>query len=389
MRNSRWATQASCFLLSCAITSVALPAQTLTTLHSFEESEGHFSFGSLLQAKNGNFYGTMNYGGAHTYGTVFEITPEGGLATLHSFDQTDGQQPKAGLVLGADGDFYGTTSVGGSAFDGTIFKITAGGNFTKLHSVSRHKDGAEPDAPLVKGRDGNFYGTTSSGGPHGGGTVFKITPEGALTTLYGFCAQTANNICIDGDIPLGALVQGANGNFYGTTDLGGTHDAGTVFEVTAAGKLTTLHSFSGTGEDGNGPPAGLVLASNGNFYGTTAGGGAHSHGTIFEMTPAGALTTIHSFAGADGAGPSGSLIQATNRNIYGVTLVGGTQGDGAIFEITLSGKLTTLYSFGSHKGDGANPWAGLVQGMNGDLYGTTLGRGSFGDGTFFKLSLDK
>jgi uncharacterized repeat protein (TIGR03803 family) len=388
MHDSSWARQAPYLFLSCAIAPAALPAQTFTTLHNFDGADGYLAFGALTQAKNGNFYGTTHTNGAHTYGTVFEMTPEGTLVTLHSFDQTDGSSPKAGLVLGPEGNFYGATTLGGSNVSGTIFEITPGGKLTTLHSFARHKDGAEPVAPLVLGKDGNYYGTTSQGGPHDGGTVFKITPGGALTTFYAFCAQISNNICVDGNTPTGALVQGVNGSFYGTTNLGGMHDAGAIFEITPAGKLTTLYSFASEGENSNGsqPYAGLVLASNGNFYGTTEGGGAYNRGTVFEMTPGGDLTTLHSFDGTDGAYPMAGLIQATNRNLYGVTPSGGDYGEGTIFEITLSGALTALHSFDSH--DGTNPWADLVQGKDGDLYGTTLGHGRFGDGTIFKFSLD-
>ena len=391
MHNSSWARQASCLFLSCVIAPVAVPAQTLTTLHNFDGSDGSQAFNGLVQSRNGDFYGTTYSGGAHLDGTIFEMTPGGTLVTLHSFDGADGAMPWGGLVQGANGDLYATTIVGGAYHTGTIFKITPGGTFNKLHSVARFKDGAEPFGTLAKGKDGNFYGTTSQGGPHGGGTIFRITPGGALTTLYGFCAQIANNFCVDGNVPQGGLVQGANGNFYGTTYAGGLHDAGAIFAITPGGKLTTLHSFAGMGDDRDGrqPFAGLVQASNGNFYGTTIAGGAYNQGTIFEMTPDGALTTLHNFDGADGASPWAGLIQATNRNLYGVTLFGGTHGEGTIFEITLGGKLTKLHSFNALDGDGADPLAGLVQGKDGDLYGTTTERGLFGEGTVFKFSLGK
>jgi uncharacterized repeat protein (TIGR03803 family) len=391
MHNSSWARQASYLLLSCAMAPVVLLSQTLTTLHSFDGSDGAQVFASLIQAKNGNFYGTTHIGGAHVRGTVFEITPEGALSTLHSFDDADGSSPEAALVLGSDGDFYGTTSLGGTHLNGTMFKITPGGNLTTLHSFSRNKDGAQLVAPLIKGKDGDFYGTTSQGGPHDGGTVFKITPSGALTTLYAFCAQQSSDVCLDGEYPLGGLVQGANGSFYGTTESGGVNDAGAIFEITTGGKLTVLHSFAGTGADTDGrqPSAGLVLASNGNFYGTTPAGGANNIGTVFEMTPGGVLTTLHNFDGADGASPTGNLIEGANRNLYGVTTIGGANGTGTIFEVTLNGKLTSLYSFNSHHGQGDEPLAGLIQGINGDLYGTTTVHGQFSDGTVFQFSLDE
>ena len=390
MHNSRWIRQASYLFLSCAIAPVALHAQTFTTLFNFDGSDGRQAYGGLVQASNGNFYGTTYSGGASNQGTVFEMTPGGTLTTLHNFDGAEGASPWGGLVQGANGYLYGTTIAGGSNTNGTIFEITLGGEFTKLRAVARYKEGAEPFGSLVKGKDGNFYGTTSQGGPHGGGAVFKITPDGSVTTLYGFCAQIANNFCVDGNDPNGGLVQGANGNFYGTTYAGGVNDAGAIFEITPSGKLTTLHSFIGMGDDpdGNQPFAGLVKASNGNFYGTTVGGGAYNQGTVFEMTPGGALTTLHSFDGADGASPWAGLIPASNRNLYGVTFSGGTHGEGTIFEMTLNGVLTKRHSFDANNGDGAGPLAGLVQGKDGSLYGTTTARGGFGEGTVFKFSLE-
>jgi uncharacterized repeat protein (TIGR03803 family) len=318
------------------------------------------------------------------------MTPGGTLFRLHSFDGTDGSMPWAGLVQGANGDLYGTTIDGGSNQNGTMFEITPAGEFTKLHSFGRYKDGAEPFGTLAQGKDGNFYGTTSQGGAHGGGSIFKVTPEGTVTNLYGFCADIAD-FCVDGNGPQGGLVQGANGNFYGTTYAGGVHDAGAIFEITPGGKLTTLHSFAGMGDDRDGrqPFGGMVQASNGNFYGTTIAGGAYNLGTVFEMTPGGTLTTLHNFDGADGASPWAGLIQATNGHLYGVTFSGGLQDEGTIFEITLGGTLNKLHSFDPQHGDGANPLATLVQGKDGDLYGTTTGSGLYGAGTVFKYSLEK
>ncbi len=322
MHNSRWIRQASCVLLSCAMVPVVLPAQTFTTLFNFDGSDGSQAYGSLVQASNGNFYGTTYSGGASNQGTVFEMTPSGALTTLHNFDGVEGASPWGGLVQGANGYLYGTTIAGGSNTNGTIFEITLGGEFTKLRAVARYKEGAEPFGPLVKGKDGNFYGTTSQGGPHGGGAIFKMAPDGSVTTLYGFCAVIANNFCVDGNAPYGTLVQGANGNFYGTTYAGGAHDAGAIFEITPGGKFTALHSFAGMGDDRDGrqPYSGLVQASNGKFYGTTIAGGAYNQGTVFEMTPSGALTNLHNFDGADGASPSGRL----NRGYQPESLWGDT-----------------------------------------------------------------
>src|ERR1700691_999961 len=351
------------FLL-CAATAVALPAQTFTKLFNFDTTDGYEPMAGLVQGADGDFYGTTPYGGANpqTYcngcaGTVFKITPSGTLTTLYNFCSQsgcmDGEAPYAGLVQGADGDFYGTTEGGGANGGGTVFKITPEGRLTTLYSFCALIDCADGDAPmagLIQGNGGDFYGTNANGGANlgirpGGGTVFKITPNGALTILYSFCSQTG---CADGQNTYAGLVQGTDGDFYGTTYLGGATGNGTVFKITPTGTLTTLYSFCTEGvypacPDGAWPNAALVQASDGRFYGTTPTGGANQLcGTAFEITISGAFTTLHSFCSR--------------------------------FECV----------------DGANPQAGVVQGTNGDFYGTTLGGGGlglFGDGTIFRLSV--
>jgi uncharacterized repeat protein (TIGR03803 family) len=281
------------------------------------------------------------------------------------------------------------------------------GKLTSLYSFCSQPnctDGAVPEAGLVQATNGNVYGTTSAGGDgadcsskSGCGTVFEITAAGKLTTLYSFCSQPN---CVDG-YNASALVQATNGNFYGTTAHGGTnYGDGTVFEITPAGKLTTLYSFcSQYGcTDGSEPVAGLVQATNGNFYGTTEEGGANFYGTVFEITPAGKLTTLYSFCSqtncTDGSWPVAGLVQATNGNFYGTTSAGGAnsscyQGCGTVFEITPAGKLTTLYSFCSQPNcvDGDAAFTGLVQATNGKFYGTTEGGGADGYGTVFSLAV--
>jgi uncharacterized repeat protein (TIGR03803 family) len=368
---------------------------TLTTLHSFDGTDGRLSFAGLVQATNGNLYGTTYYGGTKDSGEVFEITPGGTLTTLHSFCSksgcTDGEYTYAVPIQGTDGNFYGTTYLGGSKELGTVFKITPSGAFTTLHTFDG-ADGSQPLAGLVEAANGDFYGTTYMGGSKGDGAIFKITPSGTLTTLHSFCSQSG---CADGRNPYAALVQGIDGNLYGTTLEGGAKGFGTVFKITPSGTLTTLHSFcrqSGC-PDGQFPQTGLVQASNGNLYGTTIAGGAYGDGTIFEITPTGKLTTVYNVCSQSGC-PDGNylyagLIQATDGNLYGIMDVGGANGAGTIFKITLSGTLTTLYNFCSQSGcpDGQYPSGGLVQDTDGNLYGTTADGGANGDGTVFSLSV--
>ena len=244
-------------LLLCAAMAIASPAQVLTTLHSFAGGDGASPlFAGLVQATDGNFYGTTVAGGAYNSGTVFKISFSGTLTTLHSFNGADGAASYAGLVQATDGNFYGTTIAGGASNTGTVFKITPSGTLTTLYSFCSQAncaDGTNPRAGLVQAIDGNFYGTTFGGGANDEGTVFKITPSGGLTTLYSFCGQ-AN--CADGQHPLAGLIQATDGNFYGTTWYGGANDEGTIFKIPPSGALTTLHSFGYL--DGGYPYAGLI-----------------------------------------------------------------------------------------------------------------------------------
>jgi uncharacterized repeat protein (TIGR03803 family) len=258
--------------------------------------------------------------------------------------------------------------------------------FTALANFPENNSANPRLMSLVQGADGNFYGTTcdvgcvGEGGVNGFGTVFKVTPTGTLTTLYDFCPQKTS--CPDGAFPIGGLVLGTDGNFYGTTAYGGANDDGTVFKITSGGTLTTLHTFDST--DGAYPYTALVQATNGNFYGTTSYGGANAHGTVFEITSGGTLTTLHSFDFTDGAYPEAALVQATNGNFYGTTFEGGAIGDGTVFSITSGGTLTTLHSFDG--ADGYLPLGALVQATNGNLYGTTLEGGANGYGTVFEIT---
>lgn len=365
-------------LFLSATMPAGLLAQTFTTLVTFDGSNGGNPYGALVAGNDGNFYGTTQNGD----GTVFLMNPSGSLTTLHAFTKTDGSQPFAGLTLSADGSFYGTTSAGGAAGLGTVFKMASNGGAAVLHSFNG-SDGANPMGGLTTGSDGNFYGVTQAGGTSLMGTVFKITPAGALTTLHAF--NTA-----DGAGPYGGLIQAADGNFYGTTQNGGANGKGTVFAITPAGTLTTLYSFCAqTGcADGATPYAGLIQATDRNFYGTTQSGGANGGGSIFKITSTGALTTLHSFSGMDGAAPLGALFQAADGNFYGATSSGGAgilcaHGCGTVFKMTPAGTLTTLHSFSG--ADGSNPNGALAQGSSSVLYGTTASGVGTGQGTVFSL----
>ena len=341
----------------------------LTSLHSFSGGTDGSQPEGLVQGSDGNFYGaTAPF--FYVNGTVFKISANGALTTLHFFTGgSDGGHPNGGLVEGADGYFYGTTAGGGSnaGNNGTVFKISATGALTTLYSFTGTNDGRGPNGGLVEGTDGYFYGTTGGGGTNGGnGTVFKISANGALTSLHSFTGGS------DAATHQAALVLGGDGYFYGTTAGGGTNGGnGTVFKISTNGALTSLHSFSG-GTDGS-QPEGLVQGSDGNFYGTTdSGGTSYGWGTVFKISATGALTTLYSFTGTnDGGGPVAGLAQGSDSYFYGTTEGGGTNGgNGTVFKISAKGALTTLYSFPAPNNDGANPSAGLAQGADGNFYGT-------------------
>jgi uncharacterized repeat protein (TIGR03803 family) len=379
------------------ITSVTIsckPARTFTemVLASFAGgSEGSGAQAALIERSDGNFYGATVEGGANGFGTVFRITPAGLETVLHSFaGGSDGSGPQAGPIEGSDGNFYGTTAEGGANGFGTVFRITSAGVETALHSFAGGSDGSGPHAGLIEGSDGNFYGTTSAGGADNWGTVFRITPGGVETVLHSFAGGS------DGSQPLAGLIEGSDRNFYGTTSAGGADNWGTVFRITPDGVESVLHSFgSGSGVDGVNPYAGLIEGSDGNFYGTTKLGGMHNlgtgqnRGTVFRITPAGVETVLYSFAGgSDGSQPLAGLIEGSDGNFYGTTSAGGANNSGTVFRITPTGVETVLHSFGSG-GDGSNPYAGLLVGSNGNLYGTTRSGGSGGClggcGTVFEL----
>ena len=385
-------------LLVFSATVSVSSAQTFTTLLSFDGSNGaNPTFSSLVQGLDGNLYGTtagqVQGGGS---GTVFKITSGGMLTTLHTFcarrNCADGSGPYAGLELATNGTFYGTTAGGGVNSAGTTFKISPSGTLTTLHVFDDLDDLASPYAGLVQANDGGFYGTAELGGRTGGGTnhggIFRTTSTGLETVGYDFCAEP---FCPEGSHPFAGLIQGTDGNFYGTTSAGGAGKGGTVFKVTPDLHLMRLHSFATI--DGAYPYAGLIQATDGNFYGTTELGGANGGGTIFQITSSGAFTTLYSFCAQasciDGKTPVAGLTQATDGNFYGTTELGGANGAGTIFQLSSGGTLTTLYSFCAQTScaDGEKPLAGLFQATDGSLYGATSGGGTNNFGTIFRLAV--
>lgn len=354
-------------------------------LHTFGPPAplGAYPWSTLVQGADGYFYGTTLSGGQFGAGNIFRVTPSGILTQIYAFTNGfDGAYPHGALVVGSDGNFYGTAAYGGTNGVGTVFTLSINGVFTPLYSFrTNHIDGQRPEAALVEDSDGNFLGTTSSGGTGGAGTIFKMTSTGVLTNLHNFTGSGT-----DGSGPTAPLILGPDGNFYGTTAYGGNHQGGgTVFRITPQGVWTNLHSFTNYATDGSLPWAALVSGTDGNFYGTSYGGGTFGYGTVFMITPGGTLTTLYSFSnGSDGGQPYAALVQGDNGDFYGTTwgnsnFLPGTNSLGTVFEITPGGYLTTLYSF-TNGLDGANPTAGLVLGADGSFYGAAEVGGIIGWG---------
>ena len=303
----------------------------------------------LVQGTNGNFYGTTRRGGSNFTGAIFEISPSGSFTNLHTFagetpnasgrvTSADGATPAGALALGSDGNFYGTTQYGGANGTGTIFRLTPAGGFSNLYSFSPSgagsvtTNGAVPNA-LVLGSDGAFYGTTQQGGLDKAGTFFKFTVAGRFTQIYAFNGEAPGNNPIT---PNSALVQSANGLFYGTSAYGGSQGGGSIFEITTTVGATVLHSFP---QLNAGAGAALTVGADGNFYGTTAANGLNGDGTLFRMTPSGDFGAC-SFSplntnsdNADGANPSAALTADGAGNLYGTCAAGGTNGSGVIFQV--------------------------------------------------------
>ena len=306
---------------------------------------------------------------------------------------SDGSGPLGDAIQASDGNLYGTTQTGGAHNGGSVFALNASGTLTTVYSFCAQAncaDGQQPQSGVIEGADGNLYGTTRLGGASGLGTVYRLSRGGALTVLHSFCAQ-AN--CADGEWPVSALTADAGGNLYGTAQYGGAHSAGTLFEISAGAAFTVLHNFCGLAlcADGALPASPPLLAANGNAYGTTMGQpGGKGNGTIYQITPGGAFTTLHSFCAAagcpDGSAPVGRLVQAANGNIYGATQFGGLHSSsGTLFSITPAGQFASVYSFCALAScaDGATPHSSPVLGSDGNLYGVTPTGGTHLSGALY------
>jgi len=380
MKSKSFRTRAALILTTLMLLAAAgtvATAQTYTDLYNFcvqaNCTDGSNPSGVLAQGRDGNLYGTTYSGGTNHLGVVFRITPSGTLRVLYKFDGVHGSWPESGLTLGTDGNFYGTSSFGGANNYGTIFKITKSGTLTTLYSFTGNAngDGASPWASPVQGMNGNFYG-----GTFGGFTAYEITSSGNLTQFAYLSGQVS-----------APLVLGEDGNFYGTTLDGGTAGYGTVFKMTPKGIVTVIYDFDVT--HGEYPWASVIQGSDGNFYGTTQQGGAYSWGVVFKLTTQGTLTVLHNFPDPnypnDGSVLYAGLVQATDGNFYGVTQRGGTTGEGVTFRITPGGDYSILD--GANGENGGISVATPMQHTNGMIYGLAWAGGTPGAGFVYSLDM--
>ena len=375
-----------------------------TVIYSFAGgSDGLYPWGTLITDGTGHLFGTTHWGGTCTQisggcGVVYRVTPSGRKTTLHVFQGgSDGADPYAAPVtFGEDGNLYGTTRLGGIDCDGTgqgcgtVFKLTPKGKETVLYRFSGGSDGSHPDAGVIVGPAGSFYGTTNYGGTdcdgtgQGCGTVFSVSAKGEERIVYAFEGGSAGTHSI-----AGLTLDGA-GNLYGTTRAGGVdcdgtgNGCGTVFKLTPDGKPTVLHTFAG-GTDGATPLAAPILDAQGNLYGTTIAGGSESDfGVVYRVTPKGRETVLHAFTGqADGGNPYDALVIDAAGNLYGTASSSDGTDGGVVFRMTPKGNETVLHSFTAP--DGYIPVGGLFIDAAGDLFGTTTSGGDNGYGTVFRI----
>ncbi|HEY3974945.1 MAG TPA: choice-of-anchor tandem repeat GloVer-containing protein [Candidatus Sulfotelmatobacter sp.] len=364
-------------------------AQTVTTLYSFAGnriSGANPFYVTLVQGTNGNLYGTTYNGGANNVGTIFSVNTAGQQKVVYSFKggTSDGANPTGGLTLGTDGNFYGTTQQGGTESMGTVFKMTPAGAVTILHNFNTFIDGAFPWNPPTLASDGNFYGTTSGGGENGRGIVYKITSSGTLTTIYKFDVTDTH-----GFGPIAPPTQGSDGNLYIPVAEGGTFYCGTILKMSTAGVIGATYDFP-CGAGGSFPIGPLVQASNGNFYSTTQDGGTNGEGVIYQVTPSLGVTVLHSFGATfgDGTFPSAGMLLGTDGNYYGSTSDGGSEGDGTLFNTSTSGTYASLYSFNNTANlTQTDPLSPPVQYTDGNFYGVTEFGGTSNDGTVYSLDM--
>ena len=378
----------ACGLLALCLL-VARPAYSAseTVVYSFKGGNGDGSDPAAGLINIGRaLYGTNGEGGPNDVGAVFKVTPKGSETVLYFFQLTDGVGPLGidpyASLIDVGGVLFGTASQGGANGHGAVFSLTKKGKYSVLYSFAGGEDGSYPIASLTN-VGGLIYGATANGGANGTGAVFTVTQTGAEKVLHSFGSST------DGQNPMAGLIK-VGDDLYGTTYRGGAHGFGTVFKLTPAGKEKVIYSFAGGSSDGANPAANLINIGT-TLYGTTYAGGSGTTGscdagcgTAFKVTLSGEETVLHLFvSGNDGANPASGLVNV-GGTLYGTTLFGGAKLFGTIFSVTPGGVENVEYTFLQEGGDGGGPAGGLIN-LDGTLYGTTRGGGSFSQGTVYKF----
>ena len=352
-------------------------------LHNFAyQADGASPQTGVVRDPAGNLFGTTTIGGTANAGVVYKVSASGIETVLHTFTgRTDGGQPQAGVILDSAGNLYGTTLSGGTAGQGLVFKMSPSGKETVLYNFTGQSDGGQPRAGVILDSSGNLYGTTAVGGTAGAGTVYKLDAAGQETVLHSFTGSA------DGAMPQAGLIRDLAGNLYGTTTYGGTGGGGVVFKLDTTAHETVIHSFIG-GADGSLPFAGVVRDAAGNLYGTTYSGGPWLSGVAYKLDPSGQETILHSFSnGTDGGLLQSGLILDPAGNLYGAAYNGGPQGmysQGLVYKLSPSGAETVLYNF-ALGANGCGPKAGVIRDPSGNLYGTTVLCGKTDLGVVYKL----
>jgi uncharacterized repeat protein (TIGR03803 family) len=368
---------------------------TLKFIHLFKASGLYFPEAELTEGPDGLLYGTTDFDSRNGDGGVFGIKPSGHeFSAIHFFDGHDGSSPNA-LAVGSDGAFYGTTLLGGKYSDphanvsgGVAFKLSASGQFTLLHAFGGPKDDGTGPAyiRLVQAPDGFFYGATELGGANNGGTLFKMSAAGKVTKLHDFVGQSGTT---DGSFPTGGLVLATDGYLYGQTVTGGTYSSGVIYRISTGGDYGVVYEFGGPPDDLVYPESHLTQGSDGMLYGVATLGGAYQFGAIFRMPPGGQPEIFYSFTPAEFMGGEGfpnPVILASDGFVYGTSLYGGPLGLGMVYRVSPHGKFQMIYFFGQDDTQTAYPAAGLIQASNGNLYGVAAG-GALGWGGVFEVRL--
>lgn len=387
---------ASLLALTCAVLHAQAFARTeaanFTRLDTPAKADKPIGVrGDLLLANDGNIYFTSSTGGIGS-GFIGRLAADGTISTAYAFVDSKNapSKPYAGVIQGIDGNLYGTTFHGGANGEGTVFKVSLAGQFTLLHSFGGTVfDASLPYTGLVQASDGSLYGTTFEGGSNRKGTVYRISPDGTGFAIVHHFNGT------DGEKPEGRLIAGSDGLLYGTTLQGGSSNRGTIYRISIAGEFNSLYSFPAlssfdsigiaTNATGANPRAGLLLAADGNFYGTAYQGGPGGNGTVFRMTPGGTVSLLHGFAGPtrDGGFPLAAVVQDGAGNFYGTTEKGGYLNVGTAWRISSSGQFTLLHGFIDSDTDASSPQTALLL-ANGAAYGAAFTKTT---DSLFKLDL--